>query len=192
LDNAIHTLQNNIKIQMRLIVIILIVLILDSCSQGSMTQKEVKVDLRGRHLKEIPDSVFQNPEITYLDLGSSNVVFYPPLSSLSNSNYNEISFLSEEIGKLTKLKTLILNTNKLTTLPNSITKLINLEVLDLSININLNIVQELDKLKKLPKLKVLKIIDVNLTRNNIVTVQSVLKPSTRIILDIREYADAAN
>ena len=111
-----------------------------------MTQYEVKVDLSGQHLKEIPDSVYKNSAITYLDLGSSDVTFYPPLSAFVYSNSNAISFLSEQIGKLTNLKTLVLNTNKLTTLPNSITKLINLEVLDLSINKDLDIVQQLDKL----------------------------------------------
>jgi internalin A len=101
---------------------------------GQINDAEVKVDLSGQHLSEVPDSVYQNSEITYLDLGSSDVTFYPPLSALADSNSNDILFLSERIGMLTNLIILILNTNQLTTLPNSITKLINLEVLDLSIN----------------------------------------------------------
>jgi Leucine-rich repeat (LRR) protein len=152
-----------------------------------MTQREMKVDLSGQHLTEIPDSVYQNPEITYLDLGSSNVTFYPPLSELVDSNSNDISYLPEQIGKLTILKTLILNTNKLTTLPNSITKLVNLEVLDLSINKNLDIVQQLDKLKKLPKLKILKIVDVKMTKDEITIVKSAFRTDTKIIMTIPEY-----
>ncbi|NNV57990.1 hypothetical protein GD597_21175 [Panacibacter sp. KCS-6] len=63
-----------------------------------MTQRQVKVDLSGQHLKEIPDSVFQNPQITYLDLESSDVTFYPPLSALVDNNSNGISVSSPEIG----------------------------------------------------------------------------------------------
>lgn len=174
---------------MRLQVIIMTFLTLNSCSQRQMTQREVKVDLRGQHLKEIPDSVYKNAEITYLDLGSSAVTFYPPLSALVDSNSNDISFLSERIGMLTNLKTLVLNTNQLTTLPNSITKLLNLEVLDLSINKDLDIVQQLDKLKQLPKLKVLKIVDVKMTKDEVTLVKSAFRPDTRIIMTIPEYID---
>jgi Leucine-rich repeat (LRR) protein len=156
-----------------------------------MTQREVKVDLSGKHLKEIPDSVYLNSEVTYLDLGSSDVTFYPPLSVLVDSNANDISLLPEQIGKLTNLKTLVLNTNKLTTLPNSITKLINLEVLDLSINKDLDIVQELDKLKQLPKLKVLKIVDVKMTKDEVTTVKSAFRPDMKIVVTIPEYIEAS-
>ncbi|MBX3239431.1 MAG: hypothetical protein KIT80_19265 [Chitinophagaceae bacterium] len=141
----------------------------------------MKVDLSGQHLTEI----------TYLDLGSSGVTFYPLLSALVDSNSNNISFLPEEIGNLTNLKTLVLNTNRLTTLPNSITKLVNLEVLDLSINKDLDIVQQLDKLKKLPKLKILKIVDVKMTRADITVVKSALQPDTKIIVTIPEYIEAS-
>ncbi|POY34643.1 hypothetical protein C3K47_19265 [Solitalea longa] len=156
-----------------------------------MTQQDVKVDLSGQHLKSIPDSVFRNNEITYLDLGSREITFYPPLSGLVDSNANEISHLTERIGNLTKLRTLILNSNKLTTLPNAITKLTDLEVLDLSINKELDIVQQLDKLKKLPKLKVLKIVDVKLTKTDISVVKSAFQPNTKIILSIPEYLEAS-
>lgn len=156
-----------------------------------MTKQEVKVDLRGQNLTEIPDSVFQNSDITYLDLGSSNITFYPPLSASVDSNSNNISFLPERIGKLTKLKTLVLNTNKLTSLPNSITKLTDLEVLDLSINKELNIVQQLDKLKQLPKLRELKIVDVKITTDEIAIVKSAFQSETKIIVTIPEYIKAA-
>jgi len=43
---------------------------------GQINDAEVKVDLSGQHLSEVPDSVYQNSEITYLDLGSSDVTFY--------------------------------------------------------------------------------------------------------------------
>lgn len=156
-----------------------------------MTQREVKVDLSGQHLKEIPDSIYQSSEITYLDLGSSNVTFHPPFSALVDSNSNNISSISEQIGRLINLKKLILNTNQLTTLPNSITKLINLEVLDLSINKDLDIVQQLDKLKQLPNLNLLKIVDVKLTRDEVTKVKSALRPEMKIVVTIPEYIEAS-
>jgi leucine-rich repeat protein SHOC2 len=152
-----------------------------------MIRQNLKVDLSGQRLTSIPDSVFEITDVTYLDLGSSDVTFYPPLSALVDSNANEISELPEQIGKLTKLQTLILNSNKLTTLPNGIIKLTDLEVLDLSINKNMDIVQQLDKLKQLPKLKVLKIVDVKLTSSDTSFVKSSLSRDTKIIFTIPEY-----
>ncbi len=178
-------------ILMRLSLIIIAILTLTSCSERQAVRNKVKINLSGKHLKSIPDSIFQNSEITYLDLGSSKVVFYPPLSALVDSNANEISELPEKIGNLTNLRTLILNSNRLTTLPSDISKLTNLEVLDLSINKDLDILQQLDKLKGLPKLKVLKIVDVKLTRNDIPLVKSAFHTNTKIILTIPEYIEAS-
>jgi hypothetical protein len=77
---------------MKLIPIIIALMSLYSCSQKQTTQQEISVDLAGKHLSKIPDSVFQHIETTYLDLGSSNVTFYPPLSALVDTNSNNISF----------------------------------------------------------------------------------------------------
>jgi hypothetical protein len=110
---------------------------------------------------------------------------------LTDSNSNSISVLPEQIGNLTKLRTLVLNTNKLTSLPNSITKLTDLEILDLSINKNLDIVQQLDKLKKLPKLRLLKIVDVKMTGDQVAIVKSALQTDTKIIVTIPEYIEAS-
>lgn len=172
---------------MRSLLIIISFLALISCSEGQEPLNEVKINLSGQHLKSIPDSIFHYKEITYLDLGSSKVTFYPPLSALVDSNTNEISDLPDKIGNLTNLRTLILNSNKLTTLPNDITKLTKLEVLDLSKNKDLEIIQQLDKLKQLPNLKVLKIVDVKLTREEIPLIKSALHTDTKIILTIPEY-----
>ncbi|MDI9865768.1 hypothetical protein QM480_15595 [Flectobacillus sp. DC10W] len=149
-----------------------------------MTQQQMSVDLAGKHLSKIPDSVFQHIETTYLDLGSSNVTFYPPLSALVDTNSNNISYISEKIGSLTNLKILILNTNQLRTLPKSIVKLKNLEVLDLSINKDLVIIQHLDNLKQLPKLKVLKIVDVKMTKQEANILKAALSPDTKVIVTI--------
>lgn len=176
---------------MRPSLIIIAILILASCSDGQTTRSEVKINLSGQHLKAIPDSIFQNKEITYLDLGSSDITFYPPLSALVDSNANDISDLTDKIGNLRNLQTLILNSNRLTTLPSNISKLTNIEVLDLSINKDLDIIQQLDKLKRLPKLKVLKIVDVKLTRDEIPLIRSALHTNTKIILTIPDYIEAS-
>jgi Leucine-rich repeat (LRR) protein len=175
---------------MRLLLIILAFLTLASCSGEQTTYIEVKIDLSGQHIKSIPDSILQNNEITYLDLGSSDVTFYPPLSAWVDSNANEISELPDGIGNLTNLRTLILNSNRLTSLPSEISKLTNLEVLDLSSNKDLDIMQQLNKLKELPKLKVLKIVDVKLTRDDIPLIKSAFHNDTKIILTILEYIES--
>ncbi|RDC61933.1 leucine-rich repeat domain-containing protein [Adhaeribacter pallidiroseus] len=166
--------------------------LLISCSKPTVNHSEIKLDLRGKHLTAIPNEVLENTNIVYLDLGSCEISFYPPLSTADHSKANSLTKLPERIGKLTKLKTLILNTNKLTTLPNSITKLKQLEVLDLSINTELDIVKELDKLKRLPNLKVLKIVDVKLSRDDFEVVKKSLSPEIKIIVTIQEYADSIN
>jgi hypothetical protein len=51
--------------------------------------------------------------------------------------------------------------------------------------------QQLDKLKQLPKLKVLKIVDVNMTKDELATVKSALRPDTKIIVTIPEYIEAS-
>ena len=174
---------------MRILLIIITILTLISCSDGQATLNEVKINLSGQHLKSIPDSIFENKEITFLDLGSSDVTFYPPLSALVDSNANEISDLSDKIGNLINLQTLILNSNRLTILPNEISKLTKLEVLDLSNNKDLDIIQQLDKLKGLPKLKVLKIVNVKLRKDDIPLIKSSLHNDTKIILTIPEYIE---
>ena len=119
------------------------------------------------------------------------MTFFPPLSALVDTNSNNISILPEKIGGLTKLRTLILNTNGLTTLPNSIVKLTDLEVLDLSLNKGLNIVQQLDKLKYLTKLKVLKIVDVDISKDEEDLVKASFQNGTKIVLTIPEYIEAS-
>src|SRR5687768_7159205 len=110
----------------------IIFITLQSCDQEVTPVLNEKLDLSGHHLTAIPDSVFNKTNLVYLDLGSSSVTFYPPLSGLEDTNSNYISEVPSQIGKLVHLETLILNSNKLTSLPNSITDLTNLKVLDLS------------------------------------------------------------
>lgn len=92
----------------------IITLVIFSCTQSSTKVHDPsRMILSGQKLKTIPDSILTNQNITYLDLGSSNVIFFPPLSALVDSNANELTFIPNEIGNLNSLDTLILNTNKL-------------------------------------------------------------------------------
>lgn len=170
--------------------ITIIILTIYSCTRPAIIPSSTTLDLSGRHLKTIPDSVFANRNLKYLDLGSKSIKFYPPLSALADSNANNISVLPEAIGNLNNLSTLILNSNNLTSLPNAITKLTRLEVLDLSVNRQLDLVHELDKLKSLPNLKVLKIVNVKLTKADLELVKSSLRKDVKVIVTISDYMES--
>ncbi len=176
---------------MKYFLTLLIFFIHCSC-RGPVLQQDRRLILSGKHLTEIPDSVFKKTELTYLDLGSSSITFYPPLSRVSDddSNANHISTLPEKIARLANLETLILNSNNLTTLPASITKLKKLEVLDLSINMDLQI--ELNKIAQLPSLKILKIVDVMFDRDDLDKVRQALRKDVKIVYTIPEYLESLN
>ena len=173
---------------MRLLIIITLLTVY-SCVRGQVTKLETRLILSGQKITTIPDSIFDKTDLLYLDLGSSDVVFHPPLSALVDTNANKISELPDKIDKLKNLKTLILNSNQLKTLPNSISNLTNLEVLDLSINKELDILNELGKIKKMRHLKVLKIVDVKAIEDDVETIKKAL-PNTKIILTISDYFES--
>ncbi len=52
---------------MRFSIIVIMVLVVTSCSQNQKLQYDTRVDLRGKQLKIIPRIVYKNPNITYLD-----------------------------------------------------------------------------------------------------------------------------
>jgi Leucine-rich repeat (LRR) protein len=161
----------------------IIMLTLIACQQHKKVLSEVKVNLRGHRLTSIPDSVLQNNRITHLNLGtkSNELVLYPPLSNIKDTNTNELTNLPEQIGSLTNLKTLILNSNKLSSLPISITKLKNLEVLDLAANEQLSIIDELDKLQQLSKLDTLDISFMPLRNKDITLIKARLSKHVHLI-----------
>jgi len=93
----------------------------------------------------INDSIFkiilQLNNLKYLELRSTHNITQIPneISNLSTLEYlnlddNKIEKISDEISKLTFLKTLILSRNHLTSIPNGIAKITNLEKLNLSSN----------------------------------------------------------
>lgn len=151
-----------------------------------MPNSDTHLDLRGQKLKAIPDSVFSKTNTTQLDLGSKNVTFYPPLSALTDEQSNELTSIPEAISGLTNLEVLVLNTNKLKTLPKSIVALKKLRVLDLSLNKDLDIIGELEKLRQLESLKVLKIVDVRGSISHLDEITRAL-PEVEVIVSIPEY-----
>ncbi len=161
-----------------------------SCSEKNNRIK-TEVDLSSRRLATIPDSIFEYKNLTKLKLGAKEIVFYPPLSALPESDIekNQIYELPEKISELKSLKVLILNSNNLKSLPKSISQLKNLEVLDLALNKNLNIVSEIPKLKLLSNLKVLKITDSKFDKNDLEIIQKSLSPKVKIISSVNDYME---
>lgn len=173
--------------QLNKIILLLSILTLSvSCKSH---RNELKVDLKNKKLTQIPNSVFENKNLTDLDFGAKEIVFYPPMSIQVDEDQNQISELPEKISELTQLKKLILNSNKLSKLPNSITKLENLEVLDLALNKDLDILNEIPKLNKLPKLRILIITDTKLNSSNLNLIQETLNENIKLIYTIDEYFD---
>ncbi len=162
-----------------------------SCSEKNF-RKETEVDLSSRRLITIPDSIFEYKNLTKLELGAKEIVFYPPLSALPESDIekNQISELPEKIAELKSLKVLILNSNNLKSLPKSISQLKNLEVLDLALNKNLNIVSEIPKLKLLSNLKVLKITDAKFDKDDLKTIQKSLSLKVKIVSSVNDYMES--
>lgn len=118
------------------------------------------LDLHNRELTAIPDSIFQLKELEYLHLGN-DVVLYPPLSALKNwepkIHANRIENLPEEISTLHNLKVLNLSGTGLRSLPSGFEKLQQLDSLDLSFNPDLelrNIKNQLATLRSLHYLEI--------------------------------------
>jgi len=162
-----------------------------SCSEKN-TRKETEIDLSSKRLTTIPDSVFEYKNLIKLELGAKEVVFYPPLSELpeSDKEKNQIIELPKKISELKLLKVLILNSNDLKSLPNSISELKSLEVLDLALNKNLKINEEIPKLKLLPNLRVLKITDSKFEKKDLETIQKSLGSKVKIVSSVTDYMES--
>ncbi len=127
----------------------------------SSKHSAVKVNLSDRGLTEIPDSVFEKRQLSYLNLGTAWLTLARtdgPLDSLSG---NRISNISERIGNLKYLKYLSLQKNFITVLPQNMSRLKELEVLDLSFNKDLDIKLAMPVIIQLRKLKELNLYGVS-------------------------------
>jgi Leucine-rich repeat (LRR) protein len=148
---------------MRILILLLILFTISSCSITSQKEDRAKLDLSRNHLTQIPDKVFEIKELKVLKLfgnqldsvssrigelvnleelyiGKNNLTTLPKeIGQLKNLKilslqYNEIDSLPNEIGDLEKLETLWLDQNRLVHLTDSIGKLKNLKVLQVRFN----------------------------------------------------------
>lgn len=158
-------------------------------TSAQMPNEDTHLDLRGLKLKSIPDSVFLKTTTTQLDFGSKSITFFPPMSALTDEQSNELTSIPEAISKLSNLEVLILNTNKLKTLPKSIVALKKLRVLDLSLNKDFDVIKELETLRQLKSLKVLKIVYVKGSKANLDIITKAL-PEVEVIISIPEYLNS--
>lgn len=116
------------------------------------------VDLSGKKISELPDSLFEKADqITQLDLGSAGDLFvaiYPEVRPLTFGTGvpNEFKKLNSKIGLLKNLKVIDLSFNDLTTLPPEFYSL-PIEELNLNFNHNFDLHAESIKISKLTKLK---------------------------------------
>ena len=93
------------------------------------------------NLTSLPDSIGNLFNLTYLNLWGNKLVYLPEsINRLSNLNQlnlrdNYIAALPEDVGRLDNLCDLNLNNNKLATVPESIGNMLNLSELDLGTNL---------------------------------------------------------
>lgn len=113
-------------------------------------QKDLKVlRLYGNQIDSIPSEIGLLTNLEELYIGKNNLKYISPeigkLKKLKilSAQYNEIDTLPKEIGELVSLEQLLLNQNKLTFLPSSIGTLKKLENLQLKFNSLITLPDEL-------------------------------------------------
>lgn len=122
--------------------------------------KVIRLELRKKKLKSVPQEIFQFRNLQWLDLGKNNITELPDsIYKLENLQYlnvskNRLVSLPKEIGKLTNLVYLNANNNDLIGLPPQIGNLEKLRVLDLWSNDFSDFPESLSRLKELRVLDV--------------------------------------
>ena len=123
-------------------------------------QKLEKLFLHDNQLQELPDFLFQLPQLKQLDLSHNHIAEVP--TSISNLItlrslfllVNELSTLPNETGLLNQLEVLHLQHNFLTKLPNGLEQLLSLKELDIHDN---QFVELPDCIHGMAQLKILKV-----------------------------------
>jgi len=101
---------------------------------------QISLDLSGRRIEELPESIGELTNLTSLNLENNRLTVLSEsirqLTNLISLNLynNQLRALPKSIGHLINLTSLDLNSNRLTTLPESIGQLINVLSLDLRYN----------------------------------------------------------
>jgi Leucine-rich repeat (LRR) protein len=177
---------------MRIITYIVLLLLLGCVSQSRL---DIAIlDLSNHGLSVVPDSVFSITNLKYLNLGNS-FTLYPPLSSLHDEEQktdriNKITQIPEDIVNWPNLKVLNLCSNDLTSLPLGVTKLEQLDTLNLAFNKRLLLARELNILSKMHWLKYLDITGINSSQSSINELRKSL-PKTKVVATVEElFKDA--
>jgi len=167
---------------------------INSCS----TEPEQKIHIHHNELSQIPDSVFKKKNLVLLDIGLEGYTLYPPLSSLGSETPDSerpkvaLTELPENLGDLSNLRSLTVSGSKIRNLPSSIIKLTKLQKLDLSMNSNLVIINELEKLKRLFNLKLLIIYGTNVSQKDLLIIKNSLSNKLRIVFTVAEFLQETN
>lgn len=136
---------------------IFVVIVLCS-SVSDVKSQDMIVDLSGRKISALPDSLFDKADrITELNLGSSGDLFvaiYPEVRPLpfGTGVRNDFTELTSKIGLFKNLKVVDLSFNNLVTLPSEF-YLLPIEELNLNFNYNFDLQAESSKISQLKKLK---------------------------------------
>ncbi len=113
------------------------------------------LQLKGKKLKEIPDKVFDLPNLLVLDLSKNKLKVIPDkignLTTLQELDLtgNKLSSVPGSIGKLKNLRKLTLNRNLITELPPEIARCGELQILEMWDNELEGLPPELGELRKL-------------------------------------------
>lgn len=98
-------------------------------TQENAEGRVIAVDLSGQKLRELPPGIEQLDALEELNLGAR--VFDNGLRWDADIEQNHLQTLPPEIGRLSRLRVLHLNSNELSTLPPEFARLQNLELLNL-------------------------------------------------------------
>ncbi len=159
--------------------------------QGCLAHRKTVIDLRGRGMESLPDSLLKDNRATVLMAGP-NWVVYSPLSNTEINGGNHIISLPENICQLRHLHKLLLEYNDIRTLPVCLVKLTRLEQLDLSFNTNLNIREILPVLRQLPDLKVLNVCGVPSALNDSIWLKQQFAASqVRVLITYQDVLNAS-
>lgn len=135
-------------------------------SELDVKSQDMIIDLSGRKISTLPDSLFEKADqITELNIGSTGelfVVTYPEVKPLpfGTGVRNQFTELSPRIGLLKNLKIIDLSFNDIVILPCEFYSLQRIEELNLNFNYNFDLDAESSKISELKNLKKLFLIGV--------------------------------
>lgn len=123
-----------------------------------ISNNKKEIDLRSQNLTEIPIFVFENPDLTFLELYDNQITELPDqLFQMTELTYlgltqNKIKYLPSQFNKLEKLETLQVSKNEISQIESGLFDLQNLRLFNLNTNKLNCLPDEIGKLTKLQNL----------------------------------------